>query len=267
MSGVSARPRDVDAPAREPSQARERATATREREPKKTDEASSADPVENTDYDAIDQRVEGDATRSVQDLLAAAMKMFAKSEETIAPVAHAQITAPALQMPSIEAAVQQVLDQITAKTETKSETKPESGAESQGDMQLPEGMIVVESELPPDAPMTSKGPVATTAVREPAPLPENPNPSHVNLVLEDGAERVVVTVAVRGTEVHAMLRGGDEQTAASLARNAASLDHALRAGGLDLASFTSERDLDHHAPHEREQPETQQDAKFDEDLT
>ncbi len=60
------------------------------------------------------------------------------------------------------------------------------------------------------------------------------NPSHVHLVIEDGAERVVVTVAVRGAEVHVAMRSSDEATAASLARNAASLDHALRARGLQL---------------------------------
>jgi hypothetical protein len=103
-------------------------------------------------------------------------------------------------------------------------------------------------------------------VRDPAPLPDNPNPSHVHLVLDDGGERVVVTVAVRGNEVNATIRGGDEQTAAAIARNAASLDHALRAGGLELSSFSSERDLDHHARREHAQRE-QQDTEFTEDLT
>jgi len=83
--------------------------------------------------------------------------------------------------------------------------------------------------------------------------------SHVHLVLDDGPERVVMTVAVRGSEVNVALRGNHEATAAALARNAASLDHALRARGLDLTDFSAERDPDarrspQHEQREREQP-------------
>lgn len=253
MSNVSAPPREYKVP------------PARERESKKLDEPAY---VTESPDEAVEDSVEQseDGTRSVQDLIAAALKVFASAEPKIEPVA---IQAPPIELaaaPTIEAAIQQVLDQITAKPDVTSEP-PDASPGEKGDTQLPDGMILVEPELPADAPMTSRGPVATTAVREPAPLPENPNPSHVNLVLDDGAERVVVTVAVRGNEVHAMVRGGDDQTAAAIARNAASLDHALRAGGLDLASFTSERDLDHHAPREQREREQQQDAKFEEDLT
>lgn len=209
----------------------------------------SPQPVESVEE--IEDQTDG--TRSVQDLIAAALKMFASIEPTIEP---APVQPPAIDLggPNIEAAVQQVLDQIITRPdpETGEDAPSESPLETATDAAC-EGAIVVEPELPANAPITSKGPVATTAVREPAPLPENENPNHVNLVLEDGPERIVVTVAVRGNEVNAMIRGGDEQTAAAIARNAASLDHALRAGGLDLASFTSERDLDQHAPREREQ--------------
>jgi len=81
--------------------------------------------------------------------------------------------------------------------------------------------------------------------------------SHVHLVLDDGPERVVMTVAVRGTEVNVALRGNHEATAAALARNAASLDHALRARGLDLTDFSAERDPDaQRSPqHERRERE------------
>jgi hypothetical protein len=75
--------------------------------------------------------------------------------------------------------------------------------------------------------------------------------SHVHLVVGDDAERVVVTVAVRGNDVNVALRAGDEHTAAALARNAGALDHALRTRGLDLASFSAERDPDRRR---REQP-------------
>ncbi len=100
----------------------------------------------------------------------------------------------------------------------------------------------------PDAP-------AATALREPQKAPELTNPSHVHLVIDDGAERVVVTVAVRGNEVNVALRGQDDATTAALARNAGSLDHAMRARGLDLASLMTGRDPDsQHQRPDREQP-------------
>jgi len=81
-------------------------------------------------------------------------------------------------------------------------------------------------------------------------MPEPPaNPSHVHLVLEDGPERVVATVAVRGSEVHVALRAHDDATAAALARNAASLDHAMRARGLALGEMTTDRE-----PHDQRPP-------------
>jgi hypothetical protein len=129
-------------------------------------------------------------------------------------------------------------------------------------------------ERPADAPVAPRAPevAAAPAKIEPprrpepvAPLREAPEPiqqaqSHVHLVLDDGPERVVMTVAVRGAEINVALRGEHEATAAALARNAASLDHALRARGLDLASFSADRDPDarrapQHEPRERE-PET-----------
>lgn len=206
----------------------------------------STAPVEAKTEESSEQ--DQDATRSVQDLIAAALKMFASAEPKVQPVA---IEAPAIQFaaaPNIEAAVQQVLDQLAAAPDTKT-TDEESSTEA-AVAETPDGVIMVEQDVQADAPMTTKGPVATTAVRDPAPLPENPNPSHVHLVLDEGGERVVVTVAVRGNEVNAMIRGGDEHTAAALARNAASLDHALRAGGLDLSSFSAESDHEQHAPRE-----------------
>jgi hypothetical protein len=82
--------------------------------------------------------------------------------------------------------------------------------------------------------------------------------SHVHLVLDDGPERVVMTVAVRGSEVNVALRGNHEATAAALARNAASLDHALRARGLDLTDFSAERDPDARRAPQQEQREREQ---------
>jgi hypothetical protein len=84
--------------------------------------------------------------------------------------------------------------------------------------------------------------------------PENHNPSHVHLVIDDGMERVVVTVAVRGSDVNVAMRGSDDATTAALARNAGSLDHAMRGRGLDLQSFVSDqRDERREAPRERQE--------------
>lgn len=282
ISELSAQRREYLAPRERPSAPppaandsdAERASASEDDDATQAD-ARVAAPTYGTDAEAKTTQDTKDATRSVQDLIAAALKMFSAPEPKAAPVATAT---PAIQMPAaptIEAAVQQVLDQISATVATIAPKPPETSAKEttddpeakeRGDA-LPDSAILVAPERqtqPTDAPLTAKGPVATTAVRDPAPLPENPNPSHVHLVIDDGAERVVVTVAVRGTEVNATIRGGDDQTAAAIARNAASLDHALRAGGLDLSSFTSERDLDHHAP--REHAQRDQDST-DEELT
>ena len=83
--------------------------------------------------------------------------------------------------------------------------------------------------------------------------------SHVHLVIDDG-ERLVVTVAVRGNEVIAHVRGDNEATAAVLARNAGVLDDAMRARGLNLAELQTGRDpaqpeRHHHRQEERERPQ------------
>jgi hypothetical protein len=72
-------------------------------------------------------------------------------------------------------------------------------------------------------------------------------------VLDDGPDRVVVTVAVRGSDIRVALRASDDATTAALARNAGSLDHAMRARGLALGELTAE-----HEPRERQQPKDHQ---------
>ncbi len=105
--------------------------------------------------------------------------------------------------------------------------------------------VVVEAAPARDVRATPAAAPAA-AVREMRELPEpNANPSHLHLVLGDDSDRVVVTVAVRGNDVNVAVRGNDELTAAALARNAGVLEHAMRARGLDLSSFSAERDHDH----------------------
>lgn len=104
-------------------------------------------------------------------------------------------------------------------------------------------------------------PVAARAeVREPTPAEQQVSTSHVHLVIDDG-ERLVLTVAVRGSEVIAHVRGDNEATAAALARNAGVLDEALRARGLNLAELQTGRDhaeperRPHQQPEPREKPQ------------
>ncbi len=67
--------------------------------------------------------------------------------------------------------------------------------------------------------------------------------NHAHLVFDDPNGRVVMTVAVRGNDVNVTMRASDDSTAAALARNAGSLDEAMRGRGLSLAQFDSQRDL------------------------
>jgi hypothetical protein len=97
----------------------------------------------------------------------------------------------------------------------------------------------------------------------PAPLrdasPVDPNPSHLHLVVDDGPDRVVVTVAMRGNDVHVAMRSADDTTTTALARNAASLDHAMRARGLALGELTAEREPAERRPSQ--QPRDERDRK------
>ena len=126
-------------------------------------------------------------------------------------------------------------------------------------------LVVTKSDLTRDVLATR---IAHTApVVEPREIktPDAPT-SHVNLVLDDGEQRVVVTVAVRGNDVNVQLRGGDD-IAAGLARNAASLDEAMRLRGLSLAEFTASRDPDtqeHERPHQRRSEMTREQFTLEE---
>jgi hypothetical protein len=109
---------------------------------------------------------------------------------------------------------------------------------------------------------TTAGPAAAFVAPAAPELPSNP--SHIHLVLDDGPERVVVTVAVRGSDVHVALRGSDDATTTALARNAASLDHAMRGRGLALSELTTERDPNpQHSPPGHQEPEPRERRKPD----
>ncbi|CAN5674746.1 hypothetical protein BH11MYX1_BH11MYX1_56270 [soil metagenome] len=87
--------------------------------------------------------------------------------------------------------------------------------------------------------------------------------NHAHLVIDDPNGRVVMTVAIRGNDVNVTMRASDDATAAALARNAGTLEDAMRGRGLALAQFDSQRDLareqnrDNPAYQQREkQPKT-----------
>jgi hypothetical protein len=100
-------------------------------------------------------------------------------------------------------------------------------------------------------------PVAPVHVVTPAPVIEAM--SHAHLVLGDGDQRVVVTVAVRGDNVHVALRGTDEHLMAAMARNVTTLDDSLRHRGLALSEMKTTDDSQDakDAPKERVYRETE----------
>lgn len=156
-------------------------------------------------------------------------------------------SAPAPLSP-LEQAVHDLIDQLREGREDSAQTG-EPGAETAQGEPTPIAPIAL-------APLDDRDGAAPAPVAPAAPMREldaeaatATNPSHVHLVIDE-AERLVVTVAVRGDTVTAHVRGGDDVTAAALARNAGSLDHAMRARGLQLADFTASRD-----EHQRERPD------------
>ena len=99
----------------------------------------------------------------------------------------------------------------------------------------------------PDAPIEIKQ-AAPLAAQQPQELVSQ---NHAHLVFDDPNGRIVMTVAIRGSEVNVSMRASDDSTAAALARNAGSLEEAMRGRGLQLAQFDAQRDL---AREQREKP-------------
>lgn len=174
---------------------------------------------------------------------------IAPAEQPAPAIATEAVTAPT----SILTPLEQALHDLIAIAHAEPQ-HDEPHADDREPVALPVLAAPAQTSAPDEAPAPQPVHVA------PVTAPEPPaNPSHVHLVLDDGPERVVVTVAVRGADVHVALRGGDDTTAASLARNAASLDHAMRARGMQLADFTHDRepprersrDTDHEPRRER----------------
>ena len=189
----------------------------------------------------------------------------ASSDESAQPPALSALPTPPTAAPGsspdaeppatpLEQAVHDLLDQLAPNAKPRSSSEAPTAQVSFG-----HALITASThDAAPDlaAPATPLAPAR--GMSAPQPPPDAPsNPSHVHLVVEDGDQRVVVTVAVRGDEVRVAMRTSDDTLAAGLARNAGALDHALRARGLDLQDFTAERDPD--ARGDRRDPPPQRD--------
>jgi hypothetical protein len=141
--------------------------------------------------------------------------------------------APEPPLTPLEQAVHDLLSELADKKPPASDAKP--------------GLVEATFQLAPSSSLLA--PASTPDVQPAAPIAPAPPPaelvsqSHAHLVLDDANGRVVMTVAVRGSEVSVSVRATDDSTAASLARNAASLDDAMRGRGLQLAQFDAQRDL------------------------
>jgi hypothetical protein len=117
-----------------------------------------------------------------------------------------------------------------------------------------------ELEHAPDVPAPQ--PIAPPApIAQPA---EQAITHYTHLVLDDGSGvQVSMRIAVRGSTVNVALKSNDDATTAALARNAGSLDEAIRGRGLDMNNFTAERDSDRSERNrERREREQQPEERF-----
>lgn len=163
-------------------------------------------------------------------------------------LADASVDAALAALSPLEQAVHDLIGRAAGRDDKDArDPVPEAAAPDASSVSL----HVLSAAHAPEAAPPGRAPASAPVHAAPAAqLPEPPsNPSHVHLILDEGLERTVVTVAVRGSEVRVALRASDDATGAALARNAASLDHAMRARGLSLGELTAERE-----PHDQRPP-------------
>ncbi len=240
--------------------------ATR-REPAKKPEPSKAKKLKADDPDATTPEAQ-------------MVKTIAVKRE-VADIAQAIAFSPATKVEGLDAMIQQsaaaATQQVARAAADPAVLPPMTPLEQavhdlidhlrEGREESPEGSAPITIDAAPLAP-TLFAPIEDRDVAPPAPVApvreldveqaQPLNPSHVHLVIDE-AERLVVTVAVRGDNVFAHVRGGDDATAASLARNAATLDTAMRARGLQLTDFQASRDG--FSDTEQNQPQREREAK------
>lgn len=155
----------------------------------------------------------------------------------------------------IEQAIQDLIAQLSPTRKPDKAARPDRESTAEPPAAPPIAVAPTAPTAPNAAPRGPMAPLHVAPVTEPRAIPEMiGSPSHLHLVLGDDAQRVVVTVAVRGAHVTTTLRSNDEQITAALSRNAGSLDDAMRARGLVLAELDtrSDRDGQRRSPPDRE---------------
>ncbi len=173
-----------------------------------------------------------------------------------APVAGASIVTAALPDSSTALTpLEQAVHDLVGRLDAIDPPRGRSARAAPGDGDTELAALPIFGAPPPALSRDAAAPAPAALAAHAAPAAAEPpaNPSHVHLVIDDGPERVVATIAVRGSEVHVTLRATDEATAAALARNAGSLDHAMQGRGLQLGELTAERDReprDHRPPQD-----------------
>jgi hypothetical protein len=183
---------------------------------------------------------------------------------TAAAASTANAAAQEIQQPKMQAIMQQLVAMTpeTAQEPTEAPLTPLEQAVHDVLSKLdhkeaakPEVADVAMQLAPPT--MIVAAPSSSTEIKNTAPVAPMPQPqelvsqNHAHLVIDDPNGRVVMTVAIRGSEVNVSVRASDDSTAAALARNAGSLEEAMRGRGLQLAQFDSQRDL---TREQREKP-------------
>lgn len=130
---------------------------------------------------------------------------------------------------------QAVMDLLSQKDESKdSSAQADAPAAPTQQVSVPAGV-----HLPDAPPVEQAAPVARVHEQPQELVSQN----HAHLVFDDPNGRIVMTIAVRGDNVAVTMRSSDDGTTAALARNAGALEDQMRARGLQLADFSSQRDL------------------------
>jgi hypothetical protein len=208
------------------------------------DAQAATKALANVVTDAASATAQAAATATAQLAQGASDKLV---QQLVAVKPELPPEAPPSVMTPLEQAVHDLLSELADKKSPASDTAM-TGATFQ---LAPTSSVLAPIAATPDVQPT--GPIA------PAPPPaELVSQNHAHLVFDDPNGRVVMTVAVRGSEVNVSVRATDDSTAAALARNAASLDDAMRGRGLQLAQFDAQRDLarEQHAEKPKYERET-----------
>jgi len=196
----------------------------------KTEAATPPDPQVTAPSANVAAATDG-TNATAQAAAAATAQLAAAAPDKLVQQLVAVTAEPATEPPltPLEQAVHDLLSELADKKAPASETT------AAPTFQLAPTQILAPESTPDAQPAAPVAP--------PPPPAELVSQNHAHLVFDDPNGRVVMTVAVRGTEVNVSVRATDESTAASLARNAASLDDAMRGRGLQLAQFDAQRDL------------------------